>query len=183
MSKQSPQAEKEFPGQHEGEEVQFLFRQHPLVMRKALIGGLLAIMLGVLPLDFEQVYAVPLLAAWLTRIALTVPVIVLLAWVYRWIGWYYSINIVTNERILIIQQRGLFNRQVDEWQLDGITNVNYKIGGFQAVLFGYGDISAKTYVGDLELPTIHNPASIHDKLLTAVRKAGGGGSTQPPTMG
>src|SRR5262249_8642036 len=33
----APREEKLFPGQHEGEEVELLFRQHPLVMRKALV--------------------------------------------------------------------------------------------------------------------------------------------------
>jgi hypothetical protein len=103
---------------------------------------------------------------------------IVLMWFYRWVGWYYTVFIVTNQRILVIKQRGLFNRKVDEWQLDGISNVNYSIGGFQAVLFGYGDIVARTYIGDLEMKTIHKPAEIHAQLVNAVRQAGGG-STQP----
>src|SRR6266576_3386736 len=101
MSGSPKKAEKEFPGQHEGEKVQLVFRQHPLVMRKALILGLL--------------------------------VIVLFAWFYRWVGWYYTLFIVTDRRILEIKQKGFFDRKVNEWQLDGISNVNYHIGGFQAV--------------------------------------------------
>ena len=85
--------------------------------------------------------------------------------------------IVTDRRILVIRQKGLFNRKVDEWQLDGISNVNYHIDGFQAVLFGYGDITARTYIGDLEMKKIHKPAEIHAQLVEAVRR-GGGGSTQ-----
>ena len=152
-------------------------------MRKTLIFGLLVILLGVLPLDFPVVYTMPELAGWLIKIALIVPIGVLIVWVYRWIGWYYSVFLVTTERILVIKQKGLFDRQVEEWQLDGITNLNYHIGGFQAVLFGYGDITARTYIGDLEMPKIHHPADIHEQLLAAVRAAGGGGgSTQPVKM-
>jgi hypothetical protein len=70
---------------------------------------------------------------------------------------------------------------VDEWQLEGINNLNYHIGGFQAVLFGFGDITARTYMGDLEMKTIHKPAEVHAKLMAIVRKAGGAsGSTQSP---
>jgi hypothetical protein len=96
--------------------------------------------------------------------------------VYRWIGWYYSVYIVTNQRIIWIKQKGLFDRQVEEWQLDGISNVNYHIGGFQAVLFGFGDITARTYLGDFTMKKIHKPAEIHEVLVEAVRR-GGGGST------
>jgi hypothetical protein len=105
-------------------------------------------------------------------------VIVLLLWVHRWIGWYYTVYIVTNKRIIEIKQKGFFDRKVEEWQLDDISNVNYHVGGFQAALFGFGDLTAKTYIGDLEMKTIHKPAEIHEQLLEAVRRAGGG-STWP----
>jgi uncharacterized membrane protein YdbT with pleckstrin-like domain len=175
--KKSDQVEKQFPGQHEGEEVEFLFRQHPLVMRKALIIGLLVILVGVLPLDFPQVYSSDKLSSFFIKLSLIVPLVVLAAWFYRWIGWFYTLYIVTDRRILAIKQRGFFTRKVDEWQLEGIQNVNYEIDGFQAVLFGFGDIIARTYIGDLEMRTIHNPAEIHEQLVDAVKRAGGG-STQ-----
>lgn len=170
-------SEKQFPGQHEGEQVQLLFRQHPLVMRKVLIFGLLAILIGVVPLDFPILYQYPSLESFFTKVALYVPVLVLIAWVYRWIGWYYTVYIVTDSRIIEIKQKGLFDRRVEEWQLDGISNVNYHIGGFQAVLFSYGDITARTYIGDLVMSKIHKPAEVHEQLVEAVRK-GGGGSTR-----
>src|SRR6202044_346122 len=98
---------------NEGERVRFIFRQHPLVMRKALIFGLLAVLVGVVPLDFPYVYSSDALTATFTRIALFVPVIVILAWAYRWIGWYYTVYIVTDARIIEIKQKGLFDRQVE----------------------------------------------------------------------
>jgi hypothetical protein len=173
--------EPEFPGQHEGERVLFLFRQHPLVMRKALILGLLAILLGVLPLDFPRVYNSPELASVLIKVALGVPVVVFLVWFYRWVGWYYTMYIVTDQRILEIAQSGFFNRKVNEWQLDNVSNINYHINGFQAVLFGYGDLTARTFVGVLEMKTIHKPVEVHAQLMDVVRKYGNHqvtGSTQ-----
>ncbi len=170
-------AAKEFPGQHDGEVVELVFRQHPLVMRKTLIGGLLVILLAVLPLDFPQVYTVEGLPGTLVKVMWVLVALVIFRWFYRWVGWYYTIYIVTDRRLLVIKQKGFFDRKVDEWQLNVISNVNYHIAGFQAVLFGFGDITARTYIGDLELKTIHKPAEIHAQLLDAVRR-GGGGSTQ-----
>lgn len=177
MSEKKTAQEKQFPGQHEGESVALVFRQHPLVMRKTLIVGLLIIVLAVLPLDFPQIYSIDWMPGLLIKLMLGIIVLVFGAWFYRWMGWYYSMYIVTDRRILVIRQKGLFNRKVDEWQLDGISNVNYHIDGFQAVLFGYGDITARTYIGDLEMKKIHKPAEIHAQLVEAVRR-GGGGSTQ-----
>jgi hypothetical protein len=182
MSKKVVAEEPAFPGQHENEEVRMLFRQHPLVMRKVLIVGLLAILLAVTPLAFPVAWNDPKVSDFLLKIAFGTPVIVFLVWTYRWLAWYYTVYIVTNQRILAITQKGLFDRKVEEWQLDAITNVNYHINGFQAVLFGYGDIVAKTYIGDLEIRTVHKPVEIHEQLLREVRKAGGGGSTPAPNV-
>jgi hypothetical protein len=166
--------EQQFPGQHEGEIVKLVFRQHPLVMRKTLIGGLLIILLAVVPLDFQQIYAVDWLPGLIVKIMFAIILLVFAAWFHRWVGWYYTLYIVTDRRILVIKQKGFFNRKVDEWQLDGISNVNYNIDGFQAVLFGFGDITARTYMGDLEMTKIHKPAEIHAQLVEAVRTCGGG---------
>ena len=171
-------AEKLFQGQHEGEEIEMVFHQHPLVMRKALIVGLFVIMFAVLPLAFEQIYLYEWLPPILLNIMWVAVIGVFAAWFYSWIGWYYTVYIVTDTRIMEIKQKGFFNRKIEEWQLDNISSVNYHVNGFQAVLFGYGDITARTYVGDLVMRTIHKPAEIHEQLVDAVKRAGG--STQLP---
>jgi hypothetical protein len=165
---------RQFPGQHPGETVRFLFRQHPLVMRKQLFIGLFAILLAVLPLAFDVTYQYEWLVSVLIKVALGVPVVVLAFWFYRWIGWYYTMYIVTDQRLIEIRQRGLFDREVQEWQLNRVYNVNYRVGGLSAVMFGYGDIVAKTVIGEVVMPTIHRPTQIYHKLLEAVRAGGGG---------
>lgn len=132
-----------------------------------MIGGLLAILVGLLPL-----LAFPLSNVALT-IALVTPLLVVAFMFYHWIGWYYSLYIVTNERIVDIKQRGFFNRRVSETGLDMISSVNYHINGFQAVLFQFGDINIQTYTGEVKMPTIYRPVEIHEQLLRTVRDYGG----------
>jgi hypothetical protein len=55
------------------------------------------------------------LAAFLTKVPLGVPVLVLLAWVCRWIVLYYTVYIVTDLRIVEIKQKGIFDREVEQW--------------------------------------------------------------------
>jgi NADH:ubiquinone oxidoreductase subunit K len=165
---------KAFPGQHDDEEVLLVFRQHPLVMRKELILGLLAILVVIIPFDFAFVLAHPTLESIAGKLLVFVPIIVLLVWVYTWIGWYYSVYIVTGQRIIEIRQKGLFNRRVSEWRLAMVQNLNYHIKGFDAVIFGYGDITAQTFSGDLLMRTIHKPVQIHTRLIELVHAAGGG---------
>jgi len=170
---------KAFPGQHDDEDVVLVFRQHPLVMRKELLYGLMAILIVVLPFDFAFTLEHPVLESIAGKILVFVPLIVLLVWIYAWIGWYYSVYIVTGQRIIEIRQKGLFNRRVSEWRLEMVQNVNYHVKGFQAALFGYGDITAQTFSGDLLMHTIHKPTRIHTRLIELVHAAGGGSTPKP----
>lgn len=170
-SKNGPQ--KQFPGQHDGEVVELVFHQHPLVMRKALIVGLFAILAAVSPLAFYEVWTIPWLTAILLKLVIIVPLAVAAYWFWRWVGWYYTLYIVTDQRIMQIRQKGFFDRTVDEWQLDNVQNVNYRVGGFQAVIFGFGDITIRTFIGDLVIPNVHHPVQIHEQILSIVRRAGG----------
>ena len=164
----------DFPGQRPDEIVELVFHQHPLVMRKVFIWGLIIILLGVVPLDFPQIYSQPGLADIFLKIALVIPFFVFAAWFYRWVGWYYTVYIVTNQRIVEIHQKGFFDRSITEWQHNKIMSVNYRVKGFQAVIFGFGDITAQTFVGDLVMPTIHKPVQIHAQLQDIILRGGGG---------
>ena len=154
---------KGFPGQHEGEDILLVFHQHPLVMRLALILGLTFILLSLMPL-----LAWPLSDAAM-KIAIYSPLLVAAYWFYVWVGWYYSVYIVTTERLIEIKQKGFFNRKVSEYGLDKIQNVNYHIKGLQAVLFSFGTITAQTYVGDVKMDYIHKPVHIHSAIIRILR--------------
>lgn len=175
MSTKEPKTQSAFQGQREGEEVEMVIHQHPLVMRKALIIGLVVILLGVIPLDFPQVYEQPGLADICTKIALILPLFVIAYWFYRWVGWYYTVYIVTDQRIVEVHQKGFFDRSITEWQHSKILHVNYRVKGFQAVIFNYGDITVRTVIGDLVMPTIHKPVKTHAELQAIVLKGGGEG--------
>jgi hypothetical protein len=89
-----------------------------------------------------------------------------------WIGWYYSLFIVTNQRLIQITQKGLFHRSVVDLGLQQIQMVNYQISGLQQTLLGFGTIMMQTYVGDLVIHDIHKPAKIQKKLLNILRQEG-----------
>ncbi len=153
-----------FPGQHADEAVQLVFHRHPIVMRKSLLIGLGVILIGSLPgLFFPVHYKGDLQFLLYTFLA------TLAFWLYEWVGWYYSVYILTTERLIEIKQKGFFNRRVREFPLDKIQNVNYHIKGFQAVIFHYGDITAQTYVGDVVMDTIYKPVEIHQKMIGVIR--------------
>src|SRR5882762_10773399 len=93
--------EKYFEDQFDDEEVLFVFRKHPIVMRKGLIIGLLAILLGPL-YTLALVYARPNSPPSLSFFGLSILgglVISMILFLPSWIGWYYSVFIVTDQRL------------------------------------------------------------------------------------
>ncbi len=165
MSKQH-KAHKGFPGQHDHEEVLLVFRHHVMSMRKEIIISMLVVLIALVPA-----------AIWpSSTLALQfLGVLSLLAALYlfwAWVGWYYSVYIATNERIIEVKQHGFFDRRVNEFGIDKVQNINYHIKGIQAVLFRYGTIEVRTYVGDLIMRGIHNPVGIQQKLVKIVQEYG-----------
>lgn len=150
---------KEFPGQHPGEKVILVFRQHPVVLRLQLIYGMLAILVGIIPLLIFPLSDVAL------YIMIGVPFLVFAYWFYYWIGWYYSVYIVTNQRLIDITQHGLFNRKVSEVGFDKVQSINYHIKGLQAALLKFGDINVQTYTGEWTLRSIMHPEEVHSQMM------------------
>lgn len=152
-----------FDGQHEGEDVLFLFRRHPVVMRKQLLYFLFIALIGALPMAFWP------LESWIWKPFFGGIFVGGLVFFYGWIGWFYSIYIVTSERIIQIKQKGFFSRQVIEIGHDKVQNINYEVEGIQQSLLKFGTIVIQTYAGDLMLTNIHHPGAVHGRLVKVVR--------------
>jgi len=162
----------QFEGQHDDEEVLFYFRQHPVVLRRSLLVWLGVTLVGMLlataVIEFtpERIRLALLLAAG--------GFVIGLSWLlYKGVVWYFSMYIVTNQRIIQDQKQGLFKRQVIEIDLEKIQSVNYEIPGIQAAMFKFGTIVVQTFVGDLVIDFVHKPAEIHNQLTTILRDYSG----------
>jgi uncharacterized membrane protein YcgQ (UPF0703/DUF1980 family) len=168
--------EKYFDDQFDDESVLFVFRKHPLVMRKGLILGMLAVLLGTIPALINPQYSYffyGLLCGFIVGLLLFAP---------YWISWYYSVFIVTDQRLIQITQKGLFHRSVVDMRLNQIQMVNYQIAGLQETLLGFGTIMMQTFVGDLIIHEVHHPARIQKKLLVTLRDHGIIADPYPPTQ-
>lgn len=143
----------------------YVFRQHPVVMRKQLVYGLLGLAAGELPLLLLPPDAFNLGL----KIFLAVIAAVLLYWFYTWVGWHYSVYIVTDRRLIDIRQKGFFNRKVSEVGFDKIQSINYHIKGFQAAVLKFGDITVQTYTSDWVLKAVSHPEEAHSRLMDVAR--------------
>jgi len=159
-------AEKYFDDQFDDEEVLFVFRKHPIVMRRGLIYAGIAVLLGTVPSLFKpeySVYIIGLLCGLVLGLFMMLP---------KWIEWHFSVFIVTDKRLIQITQKGLFHRSVIDMGLSQIQMVNYQVSGIQETLLGFGTIMMQTFVGDLIIHDISHPADIQKKLLQVLRDQG-----------
>ena len=159
-------AEKYFEDQFDDEEMLLLFRKHPVVMRRAIIVASVALLIGVLPALVWPTYLVFFggLAGGF--------ILAFIVMFYAWIGWYFSVYIVTDQRFIQISQKGLFRRSMVDIGLDKIQIISYEIRGFQESLLGFGTIVVQTYVGELVIHEVHHPRKIQKQMSHILREQG-----------
>lgn len=171
---------KYFADQFDDEEVLFVFRKHPVVMRKGLIFGGACLIIGPLYtvfLMYTRETNPPSMTFFGVSFLLSA-VLGALVFLPKWIGWFFSVYIVTDKRFIQISQKGLFHKSVVDMALNQIQMVNYEVAGLQQTLLGFGTIIMQTFVGDLVIHEVHHPAKIQKKLLEILRTEGV--ATNPP---
>jgi len=165
MAKENPEGARDFEGQRPGEEVLFVFRKHIIAMRKGFYLLLVPFALSAIP---------PLI--WQSNLELfLLPlgglILGLILFSYHFMMWYFTVYIVTNQRLRQITQTGFFGKDVVELRLSKIQNISYNVPGFSGEIFGYGTIVIQTFVGDLVIHKVEHPEKIYNKLQDAVSDA------------
>ncbi len=148
----------QFDGQREGEEVKFVFRRHFLTAKKGFLFMVFMITVGVVPM-----------LIWKNNNSMFwffigMSILGFLGFMYGYMLWYFSIYIVTDQRIRQISQKGFFKKTVVDLGLDKIQSISYGVPGIIAGIFGYGTILIQTGVGDLVISQVARPSRIYDKL-------------------
>lgn len=162
-----------FSGQHADEKLLFVFRRHIIAMRKGFYG--LLIPFAVLSIPF-LIWQNNVELLWLPLIGFIIGCFIFF---YHWIGWYFSIYIVTNERIRQSSQHGLFGKTVIDLNLDRVQNISYNIPGFTGEFLGYGTIVLQTIVGDMIIHKVSHCERTYNQLADAIREAGGNVDDNP----
>ena len=164
---------RRFKEQFEDEDVQLVFRKHPIVMRKGLVLASFGLLIGplyTLALTYIHSSNPPTLGFFFASlgVGLILAAILIFPW---WVRWYFSVYIMTNKRF-IQQTRSLLQVNVVDIGLDQIQMINYQIAGLEQTLLGFGTIMVQTYVGDLVIRDVHRPAGIQKKMVHVLRELG-----------
>ena len=165
----------EFPGQCENEVLPFVFKRHPIVMRKGLIIVMITILIGAFVGLYGSSSAGSMGDFFIQFFS---PVVIgfilgMFGFMYYWIGWHYSVCIVTDQRFLQFKQKGIFkSRSVNDINLHRILSVNYEIHGMLETVLGFGTIIIQTLVGDFVITKVPKPAQTQAKIVTAIKESG-----------
>jgi len=92
------------------------------------------------------------------------------------VKWHGSLLAVTDRRLIFVRQKGIFSREVQELNYDKITEVSFKVSGFSATIFGFGNMRVKSAASDepIEMPRVHHPQKLHHLIIDLQAQAAGG---------
>lgn len=139
---------KHFPGQLSHEKIFTVIHRHWFNILSHFI-TIFLFSVGVLIFFFfaptlASVFEITLNPALVYFIAST---LLLFLWLYAffiWIDYYFDVWVITDERVLNIEQKSLFTRVVSEVNLGKVQDVTTKVEGFLPTLLDYGDIFIQT---------------------------------------
>ena len=157
----------QFEGQRDNEEVQFIFRRHIMTARKGLILLLLMVAVGMIPMF---IWRDQIMTFW---IWVGCVIVGLLLFIYEQMLWYFSIYIVTNQRIRQVSQQGFFKKTVVDLGLDKIQSISYNVPGLFGGMFGYGTLLIQTQVGDMTISMVSKPEKTYNKLQNVMGEIDG----------
>lgn len=91
-------------------------------------------------------------------------------WIYGfliWIDYYFDVWVITSERIINIEQKGLFVRKISELKYSKIQDVTSEVTGFLQTVVNFGDVTVQT-AGEEEnflFRTISDPYRIKEMIM------------------
>jgi len=149
----------------DGEELVTILHKHPLTLAKPMfkvaLWGLLPvlILLGFLSYGNSSL--------WLQLGFFVVLVSALSYGFFEWFTWYNDVYILTNEKIINIEQNSLFHRTVSETTWDKVQDVTFEVKGVLSTLFDFGSIHVQTAGAKdvIEFTSIAHPEAWQKKLM------------------
>jgi len=89
-----------------------------------------------------------------------------------WIDYYFDVWIVTDKRIVNIEQKALFSRVVSELELEKIQDITSDVKGVIPTFLNYGDLYVQT-AAEMERFVFHNipdPYAVKDMVMNLHKK-------------
>ncbi len=156
---------------HEGEVVKMLVRRHWLVFGSMMLTLFIIFVLPIIVLLIIGVYF-PVIYLGITGTVIITFIFayilfLLAGFLLGYIKYYFDIVIVTNKRIIDIEQRGFFDRNIEELELLHIENITAHVKGAIRTFFDFGDVEVETAAEspNFNFETIPHPQEFSRKVM------------------
>lgn len=137
-----------FDGQRADEKILLVLHRHwfDILKQLALVLGMLLLLFGsyTLPFIFYGPLQDPLfknLVSFLRNLFFTFTWIIFFL---IWVDYYFDVWVVTDRRIVNIEQKGLFSRVVSELELENIQDITTDVKGIIPTFLNYGNLYVQT---------------------------------------
>ncbi|MBI2023273.1 PH domain-containing protein [Candidatus Giovannonibacteria bacterium] len=132
---------------HEKEEILLVMHRHWIVIAERLVLGLFILILpypaAALIKSFDiTVQYVSWPFFWFFTVIYSM--LIVLFTFLAWLDYYLDVWIITNERIVDIEQSGLFKREISEFMINKVQDVTIEIPNMTATVLKYGNITIQT---------------------------------------
>jgi hypothetical protein len=132
----------------ENEEVLIVLHRHWFVLVREFASVIFLIILGVIVFSVHDMYYSFLRADFIAPLAvflLTLYLLTVLALSFAiWINYRLDVWIVTTRRIIDVEQRSLFNREISEFLIGRVQDVTTEVPNMVATLLDFGNITLQT---------------------------------------
>lgn len=92
--------------------------------------------------------------------------------IYSWLTWYFDSFIITDKRLINIDQKSLFTRSVSEVGINSVQDVTYEINGFLASAFNFGILRVATAAKNImEIKGVEDPRALQGLIFELQQKS------------
>ena len=144
-----------FPGQHKGEEVKIVFRRAIFfLIVPYLFNLILLVVTFILSYNLPNSLTIlqdPFIGAVFDFIITLIIIFIFYTSFVTWTHYYLDAYIVTNQRVLTIDQIDFFHRKVSEADIGNVQDIEVVVQGFFANTLNFGDVRIQTAGADQKI--------------------------------
>lgn len=155
-----------FVNQDPDEKILLLLRKHPITNIRWI---LITLVLAISPIVLRYFPIFSFLPERFQFIAIISWYLIVLAFVFEeFLSWFFSVFIITDERIIDVDFLNLIYRKISDANIDQIQDVTVQVGGPVRALFDFGSIKIQTAgeVPEIEFEDVPHP----DKVARLLRE-------------
>ncbi len=91
---------------------------------------------------------------------------------YKFVIWYFNVYLLTNERIIDIDFKGISHKETSYAHLSQVQDVNPKVIGFFGTIFHFGNVYIQTAAQkpEFEFHAVEKPTEVSREILDQVNK-------------